>query len=167
MKIRLSELPPEGLALTGVFERDIFQLEAEDVIQPAGAVSYDILVEADKDGLVLSGSLKAPMKLHCVRCMEEFPYTLKLNDYLSDFDLEEDLESAAEVDLGQLLREDLLLSLPAYPHCEEGDDPDHVCPREGSQHFETQAPAASDDAAESDQPPSQWSALDKLSDSDR
>jgi len=167
MKIRLNELPAEGLALTGKFERDIFELDPEDSAQPAGHVSYDILVEADKDGVILSGALEAPMKLRCVCCLEEFPYTLKLDDYFSDFDLEEDLENASLIEVDQLLREDLLLALPNYPHCNEGDDPDRVCPRAGSQHFETPVPSNDGDDAENAGPPSQWSALDKLSDSDR
>lgn len=166
MKIRLSELPAEGLSLTGKFERDIFELDAKDSVQPAGQVSYDILVEADKDGVILSGVLEAPMKLRCVRCLEDFPYTLKLDDYFSDFDLEEDLDNAAVIEIDQLLREDLLLALPNYPHCDEGDDPDRVCPRAGSQQFETPAASNDGDDGKKIEPPSQWSALDKLSDSD-
>jgi len=167
MKIRLSELPAEGLSLTGKFERDIFELDPDDSVQPAGRVSYDIHLEADKDGVVLSGVLEAPMTLRCVCCLEDFAYTLKLSDYLSDFDMEEDLENASDIVLEQLLREDLLLALPNYPHCDEGDDPDRVCPRAGSQHFESPAPSNGGDGGENAEPPSQWSALDKLSDSDR
>lgn len=167
MKIRLSELPAEGLSLTGKFERDIFELDPKDSVQPAGQVSYDIHVDADKDGVILSGVLEAPMKLRCVCCLEEFPYTLKLDDYSSDFDLEEDLENATDIVLEQLLREDLLLELPNYPHCDQGDDPDRVCPQAGSLQLETPAPSNGGDGEKNAEPPSQWSALDKLSDSDR
>ena len=167
MKIRISELPAEGISLTGKFERDIFELDAKDSVQPAGQVAYDIHVEADSDGVVLSGRLEAPMTLRCVSCLEEFPFTLKLDDYLSDFDKEEDLENASVIELDQLIREDLLLALPNYPHCDEGDEPDRVCPHAGSQHFETPAANNDGDDEKNAEPPSQWSALDKLSDSDR
>ncbi len=167
MKIRLSELPAEGIALTGKFERDIFELDSTDSIQPAGHVSYDLHIQADNEGVILSGVLEAPMKLRCVRCLEEFAYTLKLEDYSSDFGLEEDLENASVIELEQLLREDLLLALPNYPHCDDGDDQDRVCPQAGSQQFETPAANNDGDDEKNAEPPSQWSALDKLSDSDR
>ena len=166
MKIRLSEIPPEGLALTGKFDRDIFELDPQDSIQPAGHVSYDIRAEVDKDSLILSGSLVAPLKLRCVNCMEDFAYTLRIDDYLSDFDLEEDFEGAATIDLKAPLREDLLLAVPAYPHCNEGDDSDRVCPCEGPLHFESKNSTAGD-GEPAEGPPSQWSALDQLGDSDR
>lgn len=167
MKIRLNDLPAEGISLVGKFERDIFELDPKDSVQPAGNVRYDIHVEVDKNDVILSGALEAPMKLRCVRCLEEFPYTLKLDEYLSNFDLEEDLENASVIELDQLLREDLLLALPNYPHCDEADDPDHVCPQPETQHFETPAPSNGGDGEKNAAPPTQWSALDKLSDSDR
>jgi uncharacterized metal-binding protein YceD (DUF177 family) len=146
-----------------VFERDIFELDAKDLIQPAGNVRYDILVEIDKDSLILSGKLVAPMRLRCVKCLEEFPCTVELDDYLSEFDLEEDFEGAETIELSVPLREDLLLATPAYPHCDrDGDDPDRICPRSDEElAFEsTPANGAQDEAP--DEPPSQWAALDQL-----
>lgn len=173
MKIRLSEIPDEGLSLTGTFDRDILELDAADSIQPAGPVRYDILVELDKDILLLSGSLEAPLRLRCVKCLDDFSYTLKINDYQSEFDISEDLDGAPVIDLRIPLREDLLLATPSYPHCDDADDPDRVCPKAGKLAFESpaSAAAASDDESEGGAPPSQWSALDQLGelggDSDR
>lgn len=163
MKFRLTEIPSDGLPLSGVFERDIFELEAKDLIQPAGNVRYDILVEIDKDNLILSGKLVAPMRLRCVKCLEDFTCTLELDDYLSDFDLAEDFEGAETIDLSIPLREDLLLATPTYPRCDQdGDDPERVCPRDDAELAFESAPAneAGDEAPE--EPPSQWAALDQL-----
>lgn len=163
MKFRISEIPSDGLPLTGVFERDIFELDPKDPIQPAGNVRYDILAEIDKDSLILSGKLVAPLRLRCVKCMEDFLCTLELDDYLSDFDLEEDFDSAETIELSIPVREDLLLAVPTYPRCEEdGDDPDHVCPSvDGDLAFES-APTNDETNEASEEPPSQWAALDQL-----
>ena len=165
MKFRLSEIPSDGLPLSGVFERDIFELDAKDPIQPAGNVRYDVLAEVDKDSLILSGKLVAPLRLRCVKCMEDFLCTLKLDDYLSDFDLEEDFDRAEPIELSVPLREDLLLAAPPYPHCDEdGDDPDRVCPRADEELAFESAPAQGAAAGDEtlDEPPSQWAALDQL-----
>ena len=163
MKIRLSEIPADGLPLSGTFERDIFELDAEDSIQPAGNVQYEILAEVDKDSLILSGKLIAPLRLRCVKCLEDFPCTLEIDDYFSDFDLEEDFEGAESIDLKIPLREDLLLAAPTYPHCDQdNDDPEHVCLRADEELVFESAPAAGVPEADGDEPPSQWSALDQL-----
>lgn len=171
MKIRLHDLPAEGLPISGTFDRDILDLDPKDTIQPNGRVEYDLLVEVDDDTLILTGKVKAPVLLRCVSCLDDFPFTLQLDDYFSDFDGEEDLEHADTVDLAQLLREDILLAMPGYPHCNEGDDPGRVCPRAGTLHFESPAPDSGRDGEREGGPggklqngsaSSQWSALDQL-----
>lgn len=163
MKFRLSEIPSDGLPLSGVFTRDIFELDPKDPIQPAGNVRYDILAEVDKDSLILSGKLVAPLRLRCVKCLEDFVCTLEIDDYLADFDLEEDFEDVETIDLSILLRGDLLLAAPTYPHCDQdGDDPNHVCPRPDEELTFESASAKGGPGDSPEEPPSQWAALDQL-----
>ena len=72
-----------------------------------------------------------------------------------DFALHIELGGPETVDLGPFIREDLLLNLPAYPHCDR--DGGRVCPAPHNQP----APSEVDQKLEEARKPD-WSALDKL-----
>ena len=63
------------------------------------------------------------------------------------------------VDLTPLLREDILLALPAYPHCDWSGE--RVCPAQIQPAEKAGALGESDGRSESDSP-SAWSTLDQL-----
>lgn len=145
------DIPEEGLPLIGSLAEDIFQLDVKDVAQPAGPTNYDLKLYRSDDLLLAEGQIEAPFTLHCVICLEPFRFTCRIENYLAEIDL----ENAKSIDLTERLREDLLLALPAYPHCDKGDDPDHVCPNAGK--FEAATPET-----ETVEEPSAWDALDGL-----
>ncbi|MCB1230246.1 MAG: DUF177 domain-containing protein [Verrucomicrobiae bacterium] len=128
--VYLGEIPEEGLEISGETSRDIFQLDpADEEVQPAGPVRYDLHIsDAGSDLLLAQGKLVAPFTLRCVACLEPFPFTLELDHYAADFDT----PASGKLDMTERIREDLLLEIPGYPHCDrDGDDPDRVCPAAG------------------------------------
>jgi uncharacterized metal-binding protein YceD (DUF177 family) len=72
---------------------------------------------------------------------------------VQDFALHTELEGPEQVDLTPFMREDILLNLPAYPHCDrEGG---RVCPV-------PEVLKKKDDSGVLEARPPDWSALDKL-----
>lgn len=154
IKVILGEIPEYGYELRGATSRDIFELGSSDQdIRPAGPVVYDLHLSFPEgsDLILAQGTLTAPFIARCVTCLEEFPLTIQLDSYVADFDLPAD----GHLDLTERLREDILLEVPGYPHCDrDGDDPDRHCPAAG--RFEARS-------TELEEPgPSAWDALDGL-----
>ena len=89
--------------------------------------------------------LTQPVEMSCVSCLEKFVHEIKV----PAFAIHMELHGPETVDLSPLIREDLLLNLPAYPHCD----------REGDRKCKATIPPPAE--AESKRKPD-WSALDKL-----
>lgn len=144
MKVHLKQIPTQGLHLEGEEECPIHELESEG-IRCAGRLHYDIDLGVAGGGLWANGSLLQPVELRCVSCLEKFLHEIRV----PAFAMHTELHGPETVDLTPFMREDILLNLPAHPHCDR--DGDRVC--KGKQ-IET---AAQDTKRKSD-----WSALDKL-----
>jgi uncharacterized metal-binding protein YceD (DUF177 family) len=144
MKVHLKQIPTQGLHLEGEEECPIQELESEG-IRCAGRLHYDIDVGVAGSGLWANGSLSQPVELRCVSCLEKFVHEIQV----PAFTVHMELQGPETVDLTPFMREDILLNLPAHPHCDR--DGDRVC--KGKQ-IEI---AAQDTKRKLD-----WSALDKL-----
>lgn len=148
MKIHLRQIPAEGLHLEGEEECPIPQLEPEEA-RCAGPLRYALDVGISDGALWANGVLRQPVELRCVRCLESFPFDIEV----TEFSLHTELPGPELVDLTPFMREDILLNLPAYPHCDrEGG---RVCPVPELLKKE-------DDSAVLEVRPPDWSALDKL-----
>lgn len=144
MKVHLRQIPPEGLHLEGEEDCLIPELEPQGV-RCAGPMQYKIDLGVAEGSLWANGSLKQPVELSCVACLEKFVHDIKV----PAFALHAELRGPETIDLSPFMREDLLLNLPAHPRCDR--EAERVCK------------AAHSDAA----PPEvkrkpDWSALDKL-----
>jgi len=151
IRVPASVIQEDGAHFAGQTEEDIFQLAPDDAVRPAGPVSYDLdLLPSGSDLLIAHGQVEASFTLQCVVCLEKFRHTCRLEEFGAEFDLAPD----GSADLSERIREELLLELPPYPHCDrDGDDPDHDCPRAGQFDLtEDSKPAGSD----------VWKALDGL-----
>jgi uncharacterized metal-binding protein YceD (DUF177 family) len=85
----------------------------------------------------------------CVACLEKFEHEINV----PAFALHTELHGPENVDITPFMREDVLLNLPAYPHCDrEGGK---VCPVPEVSKNE-------DDSGVLETRPPDWSALDKL-----
>ena len=144
MKVHLRQIPADGLHLEGEEECPVPELAAEG-IECAGPLHYSLDLGITDGSLWANGRLAQPMYLTCVSCLERFVYTIEV----PDFAFLTDLTGPETVDLTPFVREDILLNLPAYPHCDSMGD--RVCP----------APALQKSSEEAEAQPD-WSALDKL-----
>lgn len=112
MKIHLHQIPPDGLHIEGEESADILEISQENV-RPIGPVSYSLDVGLSEGGLFATGNLHVDLELECGVCLEKFCYSLAI----SDFAMQTELEGSETVDLTPQVREDILLALPPYPHC--------------------------------------------------
>ncbi len=150
--IDLHQLPAEGKHLHGRQPAEFFQLNAEDVV--AGPLDYDLQVIREGDSLHLEGRLEASFDLQCGRCLARFPYQVSLESYRAEVPVEND----ATIDLTETLREDILLALPNFPRCEDGNVEPRDCPAEG--RFDSNPPA--DETGLPGAERGIWNALDQL-----
>ena len=147
MKVHLRQIPAEGLHLEGEEECPIQDLASED-FACAGPLRYSLDVGVSEGAVWANGTLSQPMQLRCVSCLETFVYTVEV----PAFALHMELGGPEVVDFGPLVREDLLLNLPAYPRCDR--EAGRICP--AAKTLEQHASGAPE-ARKPD-----WSALDKL-----
>jgi len=144
MKIHLKQIPAEGLHLEGDETCPIPELE-KDGVRCVGPLHYNLDLGVSNGALWANGSLSQPVEVSCVSCLEKFVHEIKV----PAFAIHMELHGPETVDLSPLIREDLLLNLPAYPHCD----------REGDRKCKATIPPPAE--AESKRKPD-WSALDKL-----
>src|SRR6266480_1158953 len=144
MKIHLKQIPPQGLHLDGDEDCPLQNLEAEG-IRCAGQLHYSIDLGIAGGALWARGSLSQPVELSCVSCLEKFVHEIKV----PAFAVHTELRGPEAVDLTPFIREDLLLNLPAHPHCDR--DGGRICKTKYIEMPEQDAKRESD-----------WSALDKL-----
>ena len=149
MKVHLRQIKADGLHLEGEEECLIPDLAAENV-RCTGPLRYALDLGISEGSLWATGTLVQPVELQCVRCLEPFPFEIKAKA----FSIHLELTGPELVDLTPYLREDILLNLPAHPHCDrEGG---RVCPASKST-TEGAPPSGEDDKRQPD-----WSVLDKL-----
>lgn len=144
MKVHLKQIPTLGLHLEGKEECPFQDLESEG-IRCAGRLHYDVDVGVAGGGLWANGSLSQPVELRCVSCLEKFLHEVRV----PAFAVHTELHGPETVDLTPFMREDILLNLPAHPHCDR--DGDRVCKGKQIEIAEQDTKRKSD-----------WSALDKL-----
>ena len=146
MKIHLRQIQGEGQHLEGEEECAIPDLEAANV-KCTGPLRYALDLGVSEGSLWATGHLAQPVELKCVRCLEPFRFDIEV----PAFSIHHELTGPEVIDLGPYVREDILLNLPAHPHCDrEGG---RKCPAAAT----TAAPAETDGKRKPD-----WSALDKL-----
>jgi uncharacterized protein len=155
LQFDLRNLPADGKQLTGTLPATVFQLAATDPIQPASRLEYDLNVVRDGKDIVVTGRLGATFELECGRCLEKFEQRVDLDAYQAELPI----ENETTMDLTDMVREDILLALPNFPRCEDGNVTPRDCPAEGK--FEPAELAAEGDEAPGGDP-RVWDALDKL-----
>ena len=111
---------------------------------------YNLDLGVSGHALWANGTLIQPIEVTCVACLEKFTYDVKV----PAFAIHTELNGPETVDLTPFFREDILLNLPAYPHCD----------REGGRtckqaHIELSAAEKQDQEAKREH---DWEALDKL-----
>ena len=159
--IDLALLPEAGQLLEDELSAAIFDLPQNDA-KPLGPLIFKLHVQRFGDELLLQGGLKAPFEFMCVRTLTPFRKTISLPEAAMALEI----GTRGEIDATEALREEILLSFPAYPRCDEGDVPlkCEINPR----YLAVDKPTTDD----VDHPPategdSRWAALDELENSDK
>ena len=120
-------------------------LEAEEV-RCAGSFRYNIDIGISTGAIWANGTLTQPVELRCVNCLEPFVHEIEVKL----FAMHEELRGPETFDFTPFMREDLLLNLPAHPHCD----------RNGGRVCKAAAVVGKEEVPSKAQP--DWSALDKL-----
>jgi uncharacterized protein len=139
MKIRIQDIPDEGLAL------DIEEsIDTNSVLSP---VSARLRIEKAGAEIMVKGDLRAEIKLICSRCLKEYNgkltvpvdtvyhpvEELKEEAHLSEVRSEEldlDFYSGEEIDLLDLVKEQVELNIPMKPLCDDACK--GICPKCGT-----------------------------------
>ena len=149
MKVHTLQIPTEGKHIEGEEPSTLLDLH-EPMAQPSSPVRYSLDVGLSGGGLFATGEIGVDMKLQCVKCLEEFKYPIEVNDIACQVEL----GTSETVDLTEPVREDILLALPAHPHCDW--DGGRTCP--GASLVETSDPEQDATADTRDT----WGALDQI-----
>jgi uncharacterized metal-binding protein YceD (DUF177 family) len=113
MKIHLQQIPEGGVHLEGQETADILELN-DPTIRPLQNVTYSLLVQVEKNNLLVTGQLSLELELECVSCLRLFHYPLNVPDFI----YETAVGGRETIDLTPAIREDILLVLPSHPRCD-------------------------------------------------
>ena len=147
MKVHVLQIPEDGLHIVGEEPSEILDLH-ESRTRATGPIGYSLDLGLSDGGLFATGTLAVDVECECVRCLEKFPRTLTVDDFACQVEL----EGREMVDLTEHVREDILLTLPAHPHCDW--DGEKVC--------KAQFRDAPSEAEPLDDPRDVWKGLDQL-----
>ncbi len=155
MIIRFGDLESDQAQLKGELGIDIFQIEKDGDVRSVGPVSCDLQSAISGEHLIIDGQLTTSSQLRCVGCLENFTYLREIDDYHAEIKI----ENYKLVDLTEHIRDDILLEIPNYPRCTDGD---RSCPIAGPFSYENKGSKPPSDAPEEEQPPDIWAALEDL-----
>lgn len=117
--IDLPTLPEEGKAFSGELDGAIFALPEGDAVS-VGPLEYDLWVQRFESELLATGSISAPFEFTCVVTLKPFIKTIRLPKAAVSVEI----GHSGQVNLGEALREEILIEFPADPRCDEGDVPE-------------------------------------------
>ena len=119
VNVRLLESGPTRIA--GELAVDDFAADfADPLIKFVSPMSYELGIQRQGADLAISGKLSITLGCTCARCLMEFRSELEMPEFaaLATFIGEEAVPKDGDIaDLTPLLREDILLGLPANPLC--------------------------------------------------
>lgn len=127
-KLELDHLPEGGKRFEGELEAEIFQIN-EDGVSIMGPLKFDVNVQRFEGELFLQGKLSAPFSFQCVRCLDTFVKTIRIDDFAASMEINDQ----TVIDVTDLFREEIVLVFPAYPNCDDSDE-EKSCNIE-SKHF--------------------------------
>jgi uncharacterized protein len=113
MKVHIKQIPAEGLHLEGEDPASILELN-DPFVRPRSGVRWSLDIGLSDGGLFATGKLAVDLDVECVSCLRKFTYPLRVDDFATQIEL----TGPETVDLTDQMREDILLALPPYPHCD-------------------------------------------------
>jgi uncharacterized protein len=146
--IHVSKIPPEGLSIDAPLSPGEVHLDGEEGFTLEGGALRCHVERGDDETVHVRGRMQAGVRLSCGRCLE--PFSLSVGQELDLFYLPHDADQAQEeedevelsdrdvvvayyegdrLDLGDMIREQLVLSVPLTHVCRE--ECRGLCPRCG------------------------------------
>jgi uncharacterized protein len=134
MKIRVDEIPPEGLSVEEDEEGSQF-LQEDEALRFEGKIYSRVRLKRLDNFVSVTGSAKADAVLQCARCLEEFPVTIN-SEFSVEYRPVEEADTGREVqllademdvlyytdeqiDLNELVMGQVAESIPLKPLCSE------------------------------------------------
>src|SRR3989338_5499166 len=121
MRIKVRDIPPQGLEIRKQLPPEELGLTDKEFrcLSPVG-----IAARLEKIGstVIANVNLEGSLSVECGRCLEPVKQPV---EYSCDFDYEID-DRTEEIDLGEDIRQELVLALPAAAVCKE--DCKGLCP---------------------------------------
>ncbi len=130
LKIRLEDIPPEGLEISIEDDGGL----VADVYPVLEAIVAELHLTRIGPNVRVRGGLKTTLSVDCDRCLEPFPYKIEEKMFfilmppprgegeevrLRREDLDVSFFDGEVIDLGLIIREQILLSLPMRNICRE------------------------------------------------
>jgi uncharacterized protein len=131
--VNVSQLPKRG-------KRIRLRLLPDPQYSVAGDVGVDVRVTRSGQNVLISGTVKFTQQLECSRCLKEIRRTrreriealyvpetdLRVELQLKERDIDTLFYDGVSIDLEQLVRDAIILSIPMNPHCKP--DCKGLCP---------------------------------------
>jgi len=111
MKIKISEIPKEGLSLKEAYDSNTLDL-ARDDLKFVSPIDISAFVTKDKDDLYAHVEAKGRLEMTCARCL--VPYEI---DFRREFDFSYDVKGKTSVDITSDIRQEIILDYPIKPLC--------------------------------------------------
>ncbi len=136
MRYKIKDIPSEGLLVEQEIPHSLFADALEGVDADLGATTGSIRVDLSKDrddNVFARGDLKAILTLPCAKCLGpaqvkvsapiKMTFVAEGEEPAESEDPLEDVDVATHdgetVDLGAIVREQLILAVPMSPHCRD------------------------------------------------
>lgn len=139
MNYRVEDIPPEGLLVQGERDADwlksLFQGQKRLDFKFNSPIFYRIRLSRPDSLVLVAGSINLKVELSCSRCLEKFifPINPEFNFSLSPAEFQklpvemelqrEDLDmefyDGEAIDLGQIIQNQVILTIPFNPLCQE------------------------------------------------
>ena len=115
--IDVARLERDGENISGETDEGLLELDNDPYITPEGGIFYDLFVTQLGDELLVRGSVGQDALCVCARCGEQFETTVKDEDFVRSYQINEKTEF---LDLTDEAREAIILAFPSYPVCDAG-----------------------------------------------
>jgi uncharacterized protein len=138
MKIKIEEIPEKGIQVEFTKDKEwcdeLFRKERDVDFAFASPTSISLKINRSEKNIFIHGKINTSLQVKCIRCTEDFVYPVSeaitytltpsgettkshTESELTSEDLELSFYNGEEIDLYQILKEQIFLSIPSYPRC--------------------------------------------------
>lgn len=123
MKIKISEIPKEGLYTHTIYDPQELDLESSDIsfLEPIDIRAEIMLVQ---DQLLVNVKVATKLSLICVRCLSKYELS-----FTKKYFFQYNVRNLTVIDIQDDLRQELILDYPLKPLCQQ--DCQGICPKCG------------------------------------